>query len=47
MFQWLHVIILKCKEKLLAWIGDVYTEKRKCQEYVKLNWGMKMEQTNN
>ena len=31
----------------LAWIGDMYTEKRKCQEYVQLNWGAKMKQTNN
>ena len=31
----------------LARIGDIYTEKRKCQEYVKLNRGVKMEQTNN
>ena len=31
----------------LAWIGDIYTEKKKCQEYVKLNRGVKMEQTNN
>ena len=31
----------------LPWIGDICTEKRKCQEYVKLNWGVKMEQTNN
>ena len=31
----------------LAWIGDIYTEKRKCQEYVKLNGGGKTEQTNN
>ena len=27
MFPWPHVIIIKCKKKL-AWIGDMYTEKK-------------------
>ena len=34
-------------QRKLAWIGDIYIyRKRKCQEYVKLKWGVKMEQTN-
>ena len=45
--DWTTDFLVGALSLLLARIGDIYTEKRKYQEYVKLNWGVKMEQTNN